>query len=71
MPVFAIDDFEADDVVGTIVLKAESEDIRSLILTDDADQLQLVTDGTNLLNLTAVAAEKIVKEIAAKMLLRV
>ncbi len=68
MPVFVTDGLEADDVVGTIVLKAESEDIRSLILTDDADQLQLVTGGTYLHNLTAVAAAKIVKEIAAKML---
>ena len=49
VPVFAIDGFEADDVVGTIVRKAESDGIRSLILTGDADQLQLVNDETNLL----------------------
>ncbi len=49
VPVFAIDGFEADDVVGTIVRKAESNNIRSLILTGDADQLQLVNDETNLL----------------------
>lgn len=49
VPVFAIDGFEADDVVGTIVRKAESANIRSLILTGDADQLQLVNDETHLL----------------------
>ena len=49
VPVFAIDGFEADDVVGTIVRKAEFNNIRSLILTGDADQLQLVNDETNLL----------------------
>ena len=49
IPVFAIDGFEADDVVGTIVRKAETENIRSLILTGDADQLQLVNQETNLL----------------------
>ena len=49
VPVFAIDGFEADDVVGTIVRKAELDGIRSLILTGDADQLQLVNDETNLL----------------------
>ena len=49
IPVFAIDGFEADDVVGTIVKKAESAGIRSLILTGDADQLQLVNDETKLL----------------------
>ena len=49
IPVYAIQGFEADDVVGTIVRKAETENIRSLILTGDADQLQLVTDEINLL----------------------
>ena len=49
VPVFAIDGFEADDVVGTIVRKAEDAGIRSLILTGDADQLQLVNDEINLL----------------------
>ncbi len=49
IPVFAIDGFEADDVVGTIVRKAENRNLRSLILTGDADQLQLVNDETNLL----------------------
>ena len=49
VPVFAIDGFEADDVVGTIVRQAASDGIRSLILTGDADQLQLVNDDTHLL----------------------
>ena len=49
VPVYKIEGFEADDVVGTIVKKAETEDINSLILTGDADQLQLVTQRTNLL----------------------
>ena len=49
VPVLAIDGFEADDVVGTIVRQAETQGIRSLILTGDADQLQLVNDETHLL----------------------
>ena len=49
VPVYKIDGFEADDVVGTIVRQAETDGIRSLILTGDADQLQLVNDDTNLL----------------------
>lgn len=49
VPVYKIDGFEADDVVGTIVRQAEEQGIRSLILTGDADQLQLVNDETNLL----------------------
>ncbi len=49
VPVYKIEGFEADDVVGTIVRHAETVGIRSLILTGDADQLQLVNDETNLL----------------------
>ena len=49
VPVYKIDGYEADDVVGTLVRKAEAADIRSLILTGDADQLQLVNDNTHLL----------------------
>lgn len=49
VPVYKIDGYEADDVVGTLVRQAEGEGLRSLILTGDADQLQLVNDKTNLL----------------------
>ena len=49
VPVYKIDGYEADDLVGTIVRKAEASGIRSLILSGDADQLQLVNSHTNLL----------------------
>ena len=49
IPVLKVDGFEADDVVGTIVRRAESTGVQSLILTGDADQLQLVNDQTKLL----------------------
>ena len=49
VPVYKIDGWEADDVVGTLVRRAEAEGIRGLILSGDADQLQLVNDNTNLL----------------------
>ncbi len=49
IPVYKIDGWEADDVVGTIVKRAEARNIKSLILSGDADQLQLVTDQTNLI----------------------
>ena len=59
VPVYKIDGSEADDVVGTIVSRAESEGIRSLILTGDADQLQLVTDMTRLLMYSGYGRVKI------------
>ena len=49
IPVFEKDGFEADDLVGTISEIANSKNINCLILTGDADQLQLVNEKTNVL----------------------
>lgn len=49
IPVFKMDGFEADDLVGTITKEAEEAGAECLILTGDADQLQLVSDHTSLL----------------------
>lgn len=49
IPVFEKDGFEADDLVGTISAIANKNDIECLILTGDADQLQLVNEQTKVL----------------------
>ena len=49
IPVYKLDGYEADDLVGTIARKAEEQGAECLILTGDADQLQLVSDDTKLL----------------------
>lgn len=49
VPVFEKDGFEADDLVGTISSIANKNEIECLILTGDADQLQLVNDQTKVL----------------------
>ncbi|MEC7838077.1 MAG: DNA polymerase I [Chloroflexota bacterium] len=49
IPVFEKDGFEADDLVGTISSVANKNEIECLILTGDADQLQLVNDQTKVL----------------------
>jgi DNA polymerase-1 len=49
VPVFEKDGFEADDLVGTISSIANKNKIECLILTGDADQLQLVNDQTKVL----------------------
>ncbi|MBM5789628.1 DNA polymerase I [Candidatus Parcubacteria bacterium] len=38
--------YEADDVIGTLAKKAESEEYQTLIVTGDLDALQLVSDKT-------------------------
>ncbi|NTW05357.1 MAG: DNA polymerase I [Peptococcaceae bacterium] len=49
IPVFELDDYEADDLIGTLVTLAEKEKIKSLILTGDQDVLQLVSPLTKVL----------------------
>ncbi len=41
--------YEADDLLGTISLRAQKDGIDSLLLTGDRDALQLVGDGVSLL----------------------
>ncbi len=49
IPVLEYDGFEADDLVGTLSTRAENEGIDTLIVTGDADQLQLVSPHVRLL----------------------
>ena len=43
VPVFELDGYEADDVIGTISRLAEAEGIDTVILTGDRDTFQLIT----------------------------
>ncbi len=48
VPVFELDGYEADDIIGTIASKAEEDpEIHTIILTGDRDALQLVTPKTH------------------------
>jgi len=46
---FALEGFEADDVIATITKQAEREGAEVLICTGDRDSFQLVTDNTTVL----------------------
>ncbi|MBQ1401053.1 MAG: DNA polymerase I, partial [Firmicutes bacterium] len=41
--------FEADDIIGTIAVRAEEAGLEPLIITGDRDELQLATDVTRVL----------------------
>lgn len=43
IPILALDGYEADDVIGTVVQQAEAEGVRVNIITGDRDLLQLLT----------------------------
>src|SRR6266436_6446943 len=42
-PLYELDDFEADDIMGTLAVLAEKKNIETLLITSDLDVLQLVT----------------------------
>ncbi len=41
-PLYEFDDYEADDIMGTLANKAAEQDIETLLITSDLDMLQLV-----------------------------
>ncbi|MFW6089553.1 MAG: DNA polymerase I [Gemmatimonadota bacterium] len=50
VPVIEIEDWEADDVIGTLAAQAGERGIRTVIVSGDKDFYQLVDEHTHLLN---------------------
>ncbi|WP_460064459.1 DNA polymerase I [Streptomyces sp. YKOK-I1] len=66
---FAVDGFEADDVIATLATQAEAAGFEVLIVTGDRDSFQLVTEHTTVLyptkgvsELTRFTPEKVVEK---------
>jgi len=49
IPIFELDDYEADDVLGTLSRQASQQDIDTIIVTGDADAMQLVSPRVKVL----------------------
>lgn len=43
-PLYELDDYEADDIMGTLAVQASKKDLDTLLITSDLDMLQLVND---------------------------
>jgi DNA polymerase-1 len=43
-PLYELDDYEADDIMGTLAVQAAAKDIETMLITSDLDMLQLVND---------------------------
>src|SRR3954462_5204403 len=41
-PLYEFDDYEADDIMGTLAVQATAADVETLLITSDLDMLQLV-----------------------------
>lgn len=52
IPQFAIDGYEADDIVGTLAKRGAAEGLEVLMVTPDKDYAQLVDDNIKMLRIT-------------------
>jgi DNA polymerase-1 len=43
-PLYEFDDYEADDILGTLAVQASEQGIETMLITSDLDMLQLVND---------------------------
>jgi DNA polymerase I len=43
-PLYELDDYEADDIMGTLAVQASAQNIETMLITSDLDMLQLVND---------------------------
>src|SRR5688572_1068008 len=50
IPVIALADHEADDVIGTLAIRAQEQDLEAVIISGDKDFYQLIRPGICLLN---------------------
>lgn len=46
-PLYELDDYEADDILGTLAAQAKEQNIETLLVTSDMDVLQLVNSHTH------------------------
>lgn len=46
-PLYELDDYEADDIMGTLAVKATEQDIETMLVTSDMDMLQLINLHVN------------------------
>ena len=57
IPFFAVDNFEADDIIATLATQAEAQGYRVLVTTGDRDAFQLVSDNVTVLYPTRGVSE--------------
>ena len=46
-PLYELDDYEADDIMGTLAVQARDEGLETLLITSDMDMLQLVNGNVH------------------------
>ena len=66
IPVYEMEGFEADDVLGTLCRQAEEQQIETLVLTGDSDILQLVSPWVRVVLTYGAQRQTVYDEAAVK-----
>jgi DNA polymerase-1 len=70
VPVISCQGYEADDVIGTLTLKASEHNLESIIVTSDKDMLQLVSESVRVLDASKdnllLDAQKVEEKLGVK-----
>ena len=64
IPMYQLEGFEADDLIGALTRQAEARQLGSMIVSGDLDMLQLVTERTNLMTTRMGVASTVVYDPA-------
>ena len=65
VPIFEIEGYEADDLLGCLAKQAESAGVDTMIMTGDLDTLQLVTPRVRVMAPKGRISETVVYDVAA------
>lgn len=64
IPIYILPKYEADDIIGTAVLKAEKIGLESFVITPDKDYNQMVTDKVKIIKPGKTAEDNVVYDVA-------
>lgn len=63
IPVYEVDGYEADDVLGTLARQAEDQDVDTLIVTGDTDTFQLVSPHVRVLTSRGYFSDTVIYDL--------
>ena len=65
IPIYELDEYEADDLLGTLASQAAEAGLQSMIVSGDADMLQLVNDSVRVMTPRVGFSQTVVYDVAA------
>lgn len=63
IPIYEMEGFEADDILGTLAKQADQKNLQTYIVTGDLDTLQLVSEKTKVMTLLSKFSQPIIYDL--------